>query len=130
LCRRQNEPVDTGLKQFYSRLLECLKRPEVHDGEWQLHTCRTAWDGNPTAGQFIASSWKGTNGRRLLVAANYAGNQGQCYVELPFAEIAGKQVVLRDLLGSAEYTREGNDLLSRGLYLDLPAWGCHAFEVL
>jgi hypothetical protein len=27
------------------------------------------------------------------------------------------------------YRREGDDLLARGLYLDMPAWGYHVFEV-
>ena len=35
----------------------------------------------------------------------------------------------RDLMGPASYERDGNDILSRGLYLDLPAWGYHVFEI-
>jgi hypothetical protein len=27
------------------------------------------------------------------------------------------------------YERDGDDLARRGLYLDLPAWGYHVFEV-
>jgi membrane-bound lytic murein transglycosylase B len=36
---------------------------------------------------------------------------------------------LRDLLGPACYAREGDELAGRGLYLDLPPWGHHLFEV-
>jgi len=32
-------------------------------------------------------------------------------------------------LSEAVYERDGQDLLSRGLFLDLPAWGYHVFEV-
>jgi hypothetical protein len=32
-------------------------------------------------------------------------------------------------MGSARYEREGDELASRGLYLDLAAWGYHVFEV-
>ena len=42
------EPVDDELRAFYDRLLDCLPRPELHDGEWRLASCRQAWDGNPT----------------------------------------------------------------------------------
>jgi hypothetical protein len=38
-------------------------------------------------------------------------------------------VRLVDVMGSAIYDREGNDLLSHGLYLDLPGWGYHVFEL-
>jgi hypothetical protein len=33
-------------------------------------------------------------------------------------------------MGPAEYDRDGNDLASRGLYVDLPPWGYHVFAVL
>ena len=36
---------------------------------------------------------------------------------------------LADRLGPARYDRSGDDLAARGLYLDLPAWGHHVFEV-
>ena len=35
--------------------------------------------------------------------------------------------MLRDLMSDARYEREGDDLLNRGLYLDLSAWGFHVF---
>ena len=38
-------------------------------------------------------------------------------------------VRLTDLTGTARYDRAGNDLVSQGLYLDLPPWGYHVFEV-
>jgi len=63
------------------------------------------------------------------MAVNYAANQSQCYVRLPFPELGGHTVLLKDLMGSASYDREGSDLASRGLYLDLPPWGYHLFEV-
>jgi len=33
------------------------------------------------------------------------------------------------LVGGARYVRDGGELAGQGLYLDLPAWGCHVFEV-
>jgi len=38
-------------------------------------------------------------------------------------------VRLQDLMSSAVYQRDGDELLSRGLYLDLPPWGYHVFEL-
>ena len=42
---------------------------------------------------------------------------------------SGRAVRFRDLTGSATYDRDGGELVSRGLYLDLPPWGYHVFEV-
>jgi hypothetical protein len=69
------------------------------------------------------------SGERALVTVNYAPHANQCYVRLPFAEIAEQPVRFRDLMSDALYDRGGSDLLSKGIYLDLPAWGYHIFEV-
>jgi hypothetical protein len=63
------------------------------------------------------------------MAVNYAGNQSQCYVRLQSTELSGHKVRLKDLTGPASYDRDGSDLVSRGLYLDLPPWNYHVFEV-
>ena len=77
----------------------------------------------------IAYAWQDLGGNRLLVSVNYADHQSQCYVRLPFAGLAGGRWRLRDLLGTAQYDRDGDDLQSHGLYLDVPPWQCHVFEM-
>ena len=130
LSRRLAEPVDVVVQAFYDKLLECLKRPQVREGRWSLHSCRAAWDGNSTVDQFVAFGWEPGPGPRLLAAVNFGSARGQCYVELPLAELRGKRVLLRDLLSPAQYERSGDEMASGGLYLDLAAWGYHLFEVI
>ena len=129
LVRAPQEPPDKELAQFYEGLLAVLRQPVVRDGQWRLLECLPAWDGNWTCESFIAWSWHAQGGQRRLMVVNYAGSQGQCYVRLPFPELAGRPVRLTDLMGPARYDRDGNDLVSRGLYLDVPRWGYHVFEV-
>ena len=129
LVRGPEEPVDARLEKFYERLLAVMRQPALRSGRWQLLECRQAWDGNWTSDGFIAGSWQSEDGERRLVAVNYAGNQGQCYVRIPFADLGGRAVELVDLLGPARYQRAGDELASRGLYLDLPAWAYHVFEL-
>jgi len=129
LVRAPQEPVEGRLQRFYDGLLEVLRQPTLRDGSWRLLDCVPAWDGNCTSDCFIASCWEGGDGQRRLIAVNYAGHQGQCYVRLPFSDLTGRTVRLKDLMGAASYDRDGNDLVSRGLYLDLPPWGFHVFEV-
>jgi glycosidase len=129
LVRAPLEPVDKALRKFYDGLLAVLRQPTVRDGQWQLLESRPAWDGNWTRDGFIAFAWLGAENRRVLVAVNYAGNQGQCYIPLPFSDLFGRPVRLQDLMGSAVYERNGDDLLLPGLYLDMPPWGYHVFEV-
>jgi hypothetical protein len=127
LGRRPEEPVDPVLQEFYRKLLTCLKRPEVRDGRWQLLEVRPAWEGNPTWNRFLAFSWEDDNNQRLLITVNYGPTQGQCHVSLPWVDLKGRKVILQDLMSESSYEREGDDLLTQGLYLDLPAWGFHVF---
>jgi len=129
LVRRPDEPVDRELEQFYDRLLAVLRQAVVRDGEWQLLECTPAWDGNWTWDCFVAFAWLGSDGERLLVTVNYAPNQSQCYVRLPFADLDHGDWRLQDLLGDVTYVREGKDLQARGLYLDERGWQAYAFAL-
>jgi hypothetical protein len=129
LVRAPKEPADETLHRFYDRLLSVLRRLTVRDGQWRLLDCAPAWEGNGTWDSFLAFAWQGPGGELLLVAVNYAPHQSQCYTHLPFPELAGRAVRLKDLMGSACYERDGGDLQARGLYLDVPGWGYHVFEV-
>ncbi|TMH31595.1 MAG: alpha-amylase [Betaproteobacteria bacterium] len=129
LVRAPTEPVDATLQRFYTNLLSVLRQPVMRDGTWKLLECVPAWDGNWTSDCFIACTWDGVEGPRRLVAVNYAGNQSQCYVRLKGPELSGRAVRFKDLMGTAVFDREVNDLVARGLYLDLEPWGYHVFEV-
>lgn len=129
LVRGPAEVTDKRLKEFYDRLLSVLRRPLVRDGRWQLLECAPAWEGNGTWDSFLAFIWQGQGEERLLAVVNYAVYPSQCYARLPFQDLAGRTVQLKDLMGSASYERDGDDLQSRGLYLDMPAWGYHVFEM-
>jgi hypothetical protein len=129
LRRRAAEPVDRELEAFYNRLFACLRRPEVRDGDWRLLDPAPAWDGNGSSERFLAFAWEGA-GRRLLVTVNYAPEPGQCYVRPPWSDLAGRDWALTDLVDpTTRYDRAGDELAGKGLYLDLPAWGHHVFEV-
>ncbi|HYV68419.1 MAG TPA: alpha-amylase family glycosyl hydrolase [Myxococcales bacterium] len=125
LVRAPTEASDPSLQQFYERLLAVLRDPAVREGRWTLLECGQAWGGNPTGADFLAWSWESPDGRRLLTAVNYSGHRSQCYVR----GLAGRTVRLRDRMGPASYDREGSELASRGLYLDLLPWGFHVFDV-
>jgi hypothetical protein len=130
LCRGPQELHDPSLEAFYERLLACLRLETVRDGAWSQLEARPAWDGNPTWDNFIASAWRGPDGSRLLAIANYAPQRSQCYLELPFPELPGRNMRLIDRLGLESYERSGEVLYQSGLYLDLPGWGFHVFDLL
>jgi hypothetical protein len=130
LCRGPEQPTDPDLQRFYQQLLEGLRLKAVRNGEWQLLDCKAAWEGNWTWDCFIAFAWQGSDGQRAIAVVNYAPNQSQCYIPLPWSDLGGQMYRLKDLMGAESCDRSGDSLLLPGLYLDLPAWGYHLFELL
>jgi hypothetical protein len=129
LVRGPEEPVDERVKKFYDRLLAVLRHDVVRNGDWQLLECVSAWDGNWTWDCFLVFAWQGARDEPLVVTVNYAPNQSQCHVRLPFADLGNSQWRLKDLLGDATYDWAGNDLQGRGLYLDERPWSARVFAL-
>ena len=77
----------------------------------------------------MAFAWQGPGDERLLVAVNYAPNQSQCYVRLPFAGLESSPWRLQDQLGNVCYDRDGRDLQAQGLFLDMAPWGASVFSL-
>jgi glycosidase len=141
LVRGPDEPVDLSLKAFYDRLLTVLRDPIVRDGQWQLLECTPGWEGNSTNDSVLVFAWHASGlplnpavergGREgpLLVAVNYAANQSQCHVRLPFADLAGKAWQLQDQLRLVSYDWNGDDLVGKGLYLDAAPWQASVYKL-
>jgi hypothetical protein len=129
LVRGPDEPVDPSLKEFYDRLLTVLHRPPVREGQWFLLDCRPAWEGNGTWDDFIAFSWERGAEERFLVTVNLSPHPSQCFVSLLFSLEKGQTIRFQDWMSPVYYDRSGDELLSKGLFLDLPPWGFHIFEL-
>jgi glycosidase len=129
LGRAPDEPVDPSIAEFYRKLLTIMRQPVVRDGQWQLLECTPAWDGNWTNDCFVAFAWQRPGGERLVVAVNFAPNQSQARLRLPFSGLAGKCWLLHDQISSATYERNGNELESQGLFVDLLPWQASVFAL-
>jgi glycosidase len=127
LGRRPPEAVDPVWQEFYAKLLTCLKRPELREGRWQLREVHPAQEGSFAPDRFLAYWWEGAAGQHLLVTVNYGSTRGRGYVDLSGADLGENRIQLQDLMSAAVSEEDGPEVLSRGLYLDLPAWG---FQVL
>ena len=127
LVRGPIEAIDDSVSQFYDRLLAVLRQPSVRDGQWQLLECMPGWEGNWTNDCFVIFGWRGPEGESMVVAVNYAPNQSQCHVRLPFADLTGSRWQLQDQLSASCYEWNGDDMQGKGLFLDLAPWQACAF---
>ncbi len=66
-----------------------------------------------------------------MAVINFAPSRSGCRIPLDIAGIAGRKVLLADLMTGNEHPRDGDELvdLSRGLGVELPAYGIHLFEI-
>lgn len=117
--RKPKEEPDTAVQKFYWQLLDCLKLPAVHNGNWSLLECSQAWDGNWTADCFIAFSWKYENESTVNIIVNYSGHQSQCYVKTP----EGRGLKDADIRMSSGADLKFLELTETGFFVDFPPWG-------
>jgi glycosidase len=129
LVRAPQEPLNKEVEIFYNKLLFILRQPVFRTGKWQLADCVPAWEGNRSNENYIAFAWTGACDEKMMVAVNYSSGQSQCYIKLPFNGIASVSWVLQDLISEKNLVREGDDLQSKGLYLDEPGWKYYVFAM-
>ena len=122
LRRRDEEPVDVGVRDIYQTLLPALAASSVGKGAAQLLPPQRAWHDNPTSGCFTIVKWPND-----LVVVNMAPHRAQCQVVVPGT--SGSAWRLVDRLGDEQWIRDGDQMSSTGLFLDLPARGAQLFEL-
>ena len=126
LVRGPIEAVDSTIRDFYTRLLALLKRPVFHNGNWQLLSTSPVCVGNSTSENYIGFAWWTTN-EIILIVVNYSFDQSQCFMNIPLPQLAGQKWNLKDQFSGITYERNGDELLSVGLYLDEPGWKYYLF---
>jgi hypothetical protein len=128
LGRRPEETFDANIEEHYRRLLAALTNEVFHEGIWRQIEPREAWAGNPSHQNFVSSLWTLDDTIRL-VTVNLSHGRAQCYLPLDLPALSGHDWTLLDTLGDARYVRPGDSLNAPGLYLDVPAYGYHLFEI-
>ena len=60
---------------------------------------------------------------------NLSENPSQGLIKVPWEDLRGKTCWLADGLSVETYDRNGSDMLSPGLFVDLKGWAAHCFQV-
>jgi hypothetical protein len=129
LRREPDEAPDHELHDFYCKLMEATSDETFRQGRAIRLEPISAWEGNATNDGIFARLWVGQHRQLRLAVANLTGEPAQAYLPLALPEFAGKVVRLDDLLDDIEYVRPGEDLLTRGLFVDLSPYGGHLFRI-
>ena len=123
LARRPVEPLDLDLQAFYHKLLAAVRESGLRESEWNL--CEhTGWSDNSSYLNLVAWCWS-PGEERYLVVVNLSEYRSQAQIHLPWDNLAGRTWQLTDVLNGDEFERDGDQMRSTGLYVDLSAWRFH-----
>lgn len=128
LARRPVEPEDPRISSFYEELIAALNATAVGRGEFEILRPRSAWSQNSTDHCFVIVQWQSAPDAFDLVVVNLSAQPSQCYVTPTIAGLGRREWKMEDLLGEEKYWRNGNEMLTRGLYLALPPRGAQLFH--
>jgi len=125
LARFPDEPADEELRAFYRRLLAVVAG--MRRGDWTM-VDSAGWPDNPTHADVLSWAWH-DDVPHHVIAVNLAGHESQARIVLPWPALAGRRWRLIDLLDGRVFDRDGDQLTTDGLYVDLPPWGQHLLAV-
>jgi Alpha amylase, catalytic domain len=126
LGRRLEESPDQDLRGFYRKLLDAVDSSVFREGQWSLCE-RTGWPGNETFHNVLAWTWQKDDERRLIIV-NFSDSPAQARVQVSWADAAGEKWWLLDSISAAIYERDGDEMISPGLYVDLGPWKYHFLQ--
>lgn len=128
ISRQPDEAKHPLLERFYKRLLQEIHAPIYRHGKWLMLEAQPAFDGNHTHHNLIAYSWKHGEDYRLI-AVNLTGEWSRCRLPLGhWGELAQHDWQLYDVLGDSYTYRKGEDLINKGLTVEVPPCGAHIFQ--
>jgi len=128
LGRRPDEAIDQGSLAFYRKLLKAVDHEVFREGQWSLCE-RTGWPDNASFQNLVAWSWL-KDDERYLIVVNLSDCPSQAQIRVPWADASRGKCLLIDELSGTTYEREGDEMRSRGLYVDLGPWQNHFFKCL
>ena len=122
LGRRPAEPVDEELRRFHLGLI--ARRRRGARGDWDA-VRRERLAGRLQLTQLLAWSWIDDEQRSLIVI-NFADAPAAARrVHPPWNDLAGRTWRLDDLLSDRVFVRDGTEIATDGLYVQLAPWEFH-----
>ena len=129
LVRGTREPVDETARSVLRRAPGGAPAADRSRRPVAPARVRARVGGQPDLGWLHRLRLAGQGGQRAARRRELRAEPGPVLRPAAVRRAARASVRLRDRMSAAVYDRSGDDLLARGLYLDVPGWGYHVFEV-
>lgn len=90
---------------------------------------RTGWPDNPSFQNLVA--WSRQKGdERCLIIVNLSDSPAQARLQVPWAGQTGVTRSLVDVLSGEAFDRQGDEMFSPGLYVELGPWNYYFLQCL
>lgn len=126
LGRRQLEEEDQGISDFYLKLLKILSVGKIRERNWSL--CKVDSAGDFSNINLIASVWQKEE-KYLVSVVNFSHYPAKGNVRIENLNYGSTEWSFTDLLTQNIFIYKGEHLDTHGLYIDLPAWKGHVFDL-
>jgi len=126
LGRRPVEEPDRELHGFVDRLIAAIAGG-LRRGRWSLVPI-WGWPDNPSAERLLGWTWTDAAHRHVVVV-NLTPTRADGRVQLGWPDLAGRTVVLEDLLSGQRFERDGDQLAADGLYVALEGPAVHLLKI-
>jgi hypothetical protein len=126
LGRRPVEQSVPVLRDGVTRLLDALAGG-VRSGTWSLVDV-DGWPDNDSAERLLAWTWTAPDLRHLVVV-NPTAQRADGHLRLPWDDVLHADLELVDLMTTARYQRDGDEVRRGGLYVALEGYGVHLLRV-
>jgi hypothetical protein len=127
LGRHPIEPADQELRTFYQNLVQAVNDKAFREGEWRLCDC-SGWPDNQSCANLVSWCWRKEK-ECYLIVLNLSAAPAQGLIQIPWHDLACRAWRLTDSFTGEVYERDGGEMQSVGLFVDLPAWGFHLLKV-
>ncbi|MFX0083456.1 MAG: alpha-amylase family glycosyl hydrolase [Candidatus Hodarchaeota archaeon] len=128
LGRRQTEERNQDLFAFYQNLLRIIPGKDLSDAQWSICKIDPVGSDDPSFKNLISYIWW-IDDIYFLVVVNYSTHFSKGHIKIDPIVYGSDNWIFIDLLNQRNYSYKGEDLSRYGLYVELPAWEGHVFEI-
>ena len=127
LGRRQTEETNKNLLDFYQHLLKIIPGRELEKGDWTLCNIEPVQFDESSINLIAYLRW--INETYRLIVVNLSSIHSKAHINTEKINFGSKNWAFIDLLNQKKYKYKGEALDNYGLYVELPGWQAHIFDI-
>ena len=128
LRRNPTEDDNLDLIEFYENLIKALPGEEFSNSRWSLCKAQPISGDERSCKNLVAYQWWDDVKRRVIVV-NYSLRSSKANIRIEDIDYGSSKWQFTDLMSEEVYSYFGENLSKNGLYVELPPWKGHIFDV-